>query len=294
MRLYTIESDNKQYVAVEGKDGRPVTLDSLGINVKDMNDLILHFDEMRFLIADRLEKEITEETVREYRIKAPIPVPAQDVICLGVNYRSHIEETVDVLDFTKKTDTVYFSKRVNTANDPDGIIPSYDFVDSLDYEVELGVILKKDALDVPVEAAADYIFGYTIINDVSARNLQFKHQQWYRGKSLDGYTPMGPCIVTADEVKDVRNLDIRCYVNNEKRQESNTKNMITSVEEAISELSQGMILKAGTIIATGTPGGVAMGMKPPVYLKSGDEIRCEIQGIGSLVNKVGYQIQQMY
>lgn len=136
--------------------------------------------------------------------------------------------------------------------------------------------------------------GYTIINDVSARNLQFKHQQWYRGKSLDGYTPMGPCIVTADEVKDARDLDIRCYVNNEKRQESNTKNMITSVEEAISELSQGMILKAGTIIATGTPGGVAMGMKPPVYLKSGDEIRCEIQGIGSLVNKVGYQIQQMY
>ena len=287
MRLYTIESENKQYVAVEGKDGRPVTLDSLGIIVKDMNELIQRFDEISLLIVGRLENETPKENGREYRIKAPIPVPVQDIICLGVNYRSHIEETVDVLDFTKKTDTVYFSKRVNKANDPEGIIPSYDFVDSLDYEVELGVILKKDALDVPVEAAADYIFGYTIINDVSARNLQFKHQQWYRGKSLDGYTPMGPCIVTADEVKDARDLDIRCYVNNEKRQESNTKNMITSVDEAISELSQGMILKAGTIIATGTPGGVAMGMKPPVYLKSGDEIRCEIQGIGSLVNKVG-------
>ncbi len=287
MRLYTIESENKQYVAVEGKDGRPVALDSLGINVKDMNELIRRFDEMSLTITGRLEKDKPKEIGREYIIKAPIPIPVQDIICLGVNYRSHIEETVDVLDFTKKTDTVYFSKRVNTANDPEGIIPSYDFVDSLDYEVELGVILKKDALNVPIAAAADYILGYTIINDVSARNLQSKHQQWYRGKSLDGYTPMGPCIVTADEIKDAHDLDICCYVNNEKRQESNTKNMITSVEEAISELSQGMLLKAGTIIATGTPGGVAMGMKPPVYLKSGDEIRCEIQGIGSLVNKVG-------
>ncbi len=287
MRLYTIESENKQYVAVEGKDGRPVALDSLGINVKDMNELIRRFDEMSLTITGRLEKDKPKEIGREYIIKAPIPIPVQDIICLGVNYRSHIEETVDVLDFTKKTDTVYFSKRVNMANDPEGIIPSYDFVDSLDYEVELGVILKKDALNVPIAAAADYILGYTIINDVSARNLQFKHQQWYRGKSLDGYTPMGPCIVTADEIKDAHDLDICCYVNNEKRQESNTKNMITSVEEAISELSQGMLLKAGTIIATGTPGGVAMGMKPPIYLKSGDEIRCEIQGIGSLMNKVG-------
>ena len=287
MRLYTIESENKQYVAVQGKDGNPVTMDSLGISVKDMNELIRLFDEISPLIAGRLEKETQEETIREYRIKAPIPVPAQDVICLGVNYRSHIEETVDVLDFTKKTDTVYFSKRVNTANDPDGIIPSYDFVDSLDYEVELGVIIGKDALNISVEQAADHILGYTIINDVSARNLQFKHQQWYRGKSLDGYTPMGPCIVTADEIDDAHNLNICCYVNDEKRQESNTKYMITSAEEAISELSQGMLIKAGTIIATGTPGGVAMGMKPPIYLKSGDEIRCEIQGIGSLVNKVG-------
>jgi 2-keto-4-pentenoate hydratase/2-oxohepta-3-ene-1,7-dioic acid hydratase in catechol pathway len=138
---------------------------------------------------------------------------------------------------------------------------------------------------VSVEEAADHILGYMIINDVSARNLQFKHQQWYRGKSLDGYTPMGPCIVTKDEIGDPHDLEICCYVNDEKRQDSNTKYMITTVEEAISELSQGMTLKAGTIIATGTPGGVAMGMKPPVYLKKGDVIRCEIKGIGSLVNR---------
>ena len=286
MRLYTIEVNDKVYEAVENGNKKLVTLDSMGIHVNDMNDLIARFDELRDTIEKALAANENAGTeAGEYHIKAPIPLPMQDVVCLGVNYHDHIKETVDVLDFTKKKDAVYFSKRVNRANDPDGNIPVYDFVDALDYEVELGVILKKDAFNVTVEEAADVILGYTIINDVSARNLQFKHQQWYRGKSLDGYTPMGPCIVTKDEIGDAHDLEICCCVNDEKRQESNTKYMITTVEEAISELSQGMTLKAGTIIATGTPGGVGMGMKPPVYLKSGDVIRCEIKGIGSLVNR---------
>ncbi|MCR4584512.1 MAG: fumarylacetoacetate hydrolase family protein [Lachnospiraceae bacterium] len=288
MKLYTVEVNNQQYVAAENRNKKLVTLDSMGIKVKDMNELIVRYDELRDGIGKALAvNENAGMEAGEYRIKAPIPVPWQDVICLGVNYRAHIEETVDVLDFTKKADTVYFSKRVNTANDPDGMIPVYDFVDSLDYEAELGVILKKDALNITVEEAAAYIFGYTIINDVSARNLQFKHQQWYRGKSLDGYTPMGPCIVTADEIRNAHDLAISCYVNDEKRQESNTGYMITTVEEAIAELSQGMTLKSGTIIATGTPGGVGMGMKPPVFLKKKDVVKCEIEGIGSLVNTVG-------
>ena len=118
------------------------------------------------------------------------------------------------------------------------------------------------------------------------RDIQLKHQQWYFGKSLDGYTPMGPCIVTADEIDNVHDLDITCYVNGEKRQSSNTGYMITTVEEAIAELSQGMTLSAGTMIATGTPGGVGMGMKPPVYLGSGDVVRCEIENIGVLENTV--------
>ncbi len=283
MRLVTIRYHEKEYVTVQADNGM-ITLESVGINVSDMNELVRRYDELCGEIKSGIDgAHVIAEG--QYDLLAPIPVPLQDVICLGVNYREHIEETVDVLDFTKKKDAVYFSKRVNRANDPDGNIPVYDFVDALDYEVELGVILKRDAINVTVEEASDYILGYTIINDVSARNLQFKHQQWYRGKSLDGYMPMGPYIVTKDEIEDPHNLEVRCYVNDEKRQESNTKNMITSVEEAISELSQGMMLKAGTIIATGTPGGVAMGMKPPVYLKSGDVIRCEIQGIGSLENR---------
>ena len=285
MRLTTIKYQGNECVAVQTEDGI-VTLESVGVQVADMNELVKRYDELQNVITEKIvgAKVLAKE---EYKVLAPIPVPMQDVVCLGVNYHDHIKETVDVLDFTKKKDAVYFSKRVNRANDPDGNIPVYDFVDALDYEVELGVILKKDAFNVTVEEAADVILGYTIINDVSARNLQFKHQQWYRGKSLDGYTPMGPCIVTADEIGNAHDLEICCYVNDEKRQESNTKYMITTVEEAISELSQGMTLKAGTVIATGTPGGVGMGMKPPVYLKFGDVIRCEIEGIGSLMNTVG-------
>ncbi len=286
MRLYTIRHNGEEKVAVRNEHGM-VMLDSVDIRVSDMNELIGRYDELADLIRTRMGTADDVLKDGSYEILAPVPVPLQDIICLGVNYKEHIEETVNILDFTKKKDAVYFSKRVNRANDPDGEIPVYDFVDSLDHEVELGVILKKDAIDVSVEDAGEYILGYTIINDVSARNLQFKHQQWYRGKSLDGYTPMGPCIVTSDEIGDPHDLAIRCFINDEMRQDSNTSLMITTVEEAISELSQGMTLKAGTIIATGTPGGVCMGMKAPVFLKDGDIVRCEIEGIGQLVNRCG-------
>ena len=283
MRLYTVELDGDERVVVENTDKQLVALDSIGIKVSNMNELINRFDELK----DGIENNIKNgNEIKNYKILAPIPVPKQDIICLGVNYKEHIDETTDIVDFTNKQDAVYFSKRVNRCNKPDGIIPVYDFVDSLDYEVELGVILKKDAFQVSVEDAVDYIFGYTIINDVSARNIQLKHQQWYLGKSLDGYTPMGPCIVTEDDIKDVHNLVLECYVNGEKRQSSNTAYMITTIEEAISELSQGMTLKAGTIIATGTPGGVGMGMTPPKFLQHGDVVSCRISYIGELVNTI--------
>lgn len=306
MRLYTIEYKGQELPAVMGQSGAMYTLESLGIHVKDMNELIVRFDSLREEIGQKIDgagaADFAQGAATEadgcvsntvacapgtYRVLAPVPVPMQDVICLGVNYMSHMNDMTQGLNFTKKQDTIYFAKRVNRANDPGGRIPLYDFVDSLDYEVELGVILGRDAFCVSREEALSYVLGYTIINDVSARNVQRRHQQWYRGKSLDGYTPMGPCIVTADEIGDVHDLDISCFVNDEKRQSSNTAYMITTVEEAIAELSQGMTLKAGTIIATGTPGGVAMGMDPPKFLKKGDVVRCGIGGIGELVNVVG-------
>jgi 2-keto-4-pentenoate hydratase/2-oxohepta-3-ene-1,7-dioic acid hydratase in catechol pathway len=159
-----------------------------------------------------------------------------------------------------------------------------DICDSLDYETELGVVIGRQAKDVKASDALDYIFGYTIVNDVSARNLQTKHKQWYFGKSLDGFTPMGPCIVSKDEFDGIPELDIKTFVNGELRQSSNTANLITGIPEIIEILSAGMTLEPGTVIATGTPSGVAMGMDPPDFLQDGDEVVCEIEGIGRLVN----------
>ena len=149
------------------------------------------------------------------------PRPRQDVICLGMNYRDHAKEAAqyDAEAFaTERPAAVYFSKRVSRAGDPDGIIPRYEgLVERLDYEAELAVILSKEARNVKAEEAENYIFGYTVLNDVSARDLQTGHKQWYFGKSLDGYTPMGPCIVTADDIAFPPALDISCKVNGELR-----------------------------------------------------------------------------
>ena len=286
MKFYTLLCNGKEITAAAGKSGKLYALETMGVSVENMNALIDNWDALREKIKAGLENASESEALKDYKILAPIPEPKQDVVCLGVNYHDHKKEAAAGIDFVKTADTIYFAKRVNRANDPDGMIPNYDFVDSLDYEAELGVVLGRDAFHVSPEEARNYIFGYTIINDVSARNVQKRHQQWYLGKSLDGYTPMGPCIVTLDEIGDPHELDIRCYVNDELRQNSSTRYMITTVEEAISELSQGMTLQKGTVIATGTPAGVAMGMNPPVWLKSGDKVRIEIENIGALENTV--------
>ena len=226
----------------------------------------------------------------ELRLLAPIPEPRQDVICLGMNYMDHSAEAAKwgKDDFVKNAGkAVYFSKRAAYIVGPGGEIdPHFDIVDGLDYEAELAVVLGKDAYRVSKEDAFDYVLGYSVLNDVSARNLQKAHKQFYFGKSLDTHTVMGPWIVTRDELPWPPEYGIRCYVNGELRQDSNTRNMIFGVAEVISELSQGMTLKAGTIIAMGTPAGVGMGSVPPRYLGSGDIVRCEIDGIGVLENKV--------
>lgn len=226
----------------------------------------------------------------ELCLLAPIPEPRQDVICLGMNYMDHSAEAAKwgKDDFVKNAGkAVYFSKRAAYIVGPGGEIdPHFDIVDGLDYEAELAVVLGKDAYRVSKEDAFDYVLGYSVLNDVSARNLQKAHKQFYFGKSLDTHTTMGPWIVTRDELPGAPELDIRCFINGEKRQDSNTRYMIFGVAEVIAELSQGMTLKAGTIIAMGTPAGVGMGFEPPKYLACGDVVRCEIDGIGVLENPV--------
>lgn len=220
---------------------------------------------------------------------APIPRPRQDVICLGINYKAHADEAEQYSTEFKKERPIpiYFSKRVTEAVGPEGFIESHPgLVERLDYEAELAVVIGKTARNVPAEQAAEYIFGYTVLNDVSARVLQTSHKQWYFGKSLDGFTPIGPCIVTADEIPFPPKLKISTSVNGELRQDSTTDFLITGIADIIAELSSGMTLLPGTIIATGTPSGVGMGFDPPKFLKSGDIVECTIEKIGTLRNTV--------
>ena len=223
------------------------------------------------------------------KLLAPIPRPRQDVICLGINYKAHADEAEQYSTEFKKERPIpiYFSKRVTEAVGPEGFIESHPgLVERLDYEAELALIIGKTARNVPAEQAAEYIFGYTVLNDVSARVLQTSHKQWYFGKSLDGFTPIGPCIVTADEIPFPPKLKISASVNGEKRQDSTTDLLITGIADIIAELSSGMTLLPGTIIATGTPSGVGMGFDPPKFLKSGDIVECAIEKIGTLRNTV--------
>lgn len=228
--------------------------------------------------------------ISDAKLLAPIPNPKQDIICLGINYMAHAEESARYKKESfngERPYAVYFSKRVNEAVNPEEGIQSHtDLVDSLDYEAELAVIIGKEAKNVPEEQAKDYIFGYTIINDVSARNIQNRHKQWYFGKSLDGFLPMGPCIVTADALPYPPRLSIQSRVNGELRQDSNTELLIFGISYVISELSRGMTLKPGTIISMGTPAGVGMGFDPPKFLKVGDRVECRVEGIGVLSNPV--------
>ena len=252
----------------------------------DMNTLIETLPPAAFAATSAVKPVPLEDVT----LLAPIPRPRQDVICLGMNYRDHEKEAAkyDAEAFKKeKPAAVYFSKRVSRAGDPDGDIPRYEgLVERLDYEAELAVILGKPARNVKAEEAGDCIFGYTILNDVSARDLQTGHKQWYFGKGLDGFTPMGPCILTADETAFPPALDISCTVNGEERQRSNTALLIHSIGEVVEELSAGMTLLPGTIIATGTPAGVGMGFDPPRFLKSGDVVECAVRGIGTLRSTV--------
>ena len=301
MRFYTAVINDKEELLVGFEQGaRAYRLSLLArlvpkLAFADMNALVMGWNEevkaaLASLAANEDVLSGAAVNVDELQLCAPIVHPRQDVVCLGINYDAHAQEAGRFSDEAfggERPYTIYFSKRVSCATATKELVPSYKgLVDSLDYECELGVVLGKDCKGVTKEEAKQYIFGYTIINDISARNLQTRHKQWYLGKSLDGFTPMGPCIVTADEIGDEQSLEISCTVNGELRQSSNTKYMIQTVCGAISELSQGMTLQAGTIIATGTPAGVGMGMQPPQFLQTGDVVECRIAKIGVLTNTI--------
>ncbi|SKC85697.1 fumarylacetoacetate hydrolase family protein [Maledivibacter halophilus] len=257
---------------------------------ESMNEFIEMSDADLIKDMERVIKDNNFEGIPESDVKlcAPIPYPKRNIICLGKNYIDHAKETQGLPGGTEDIPKfpIYFSKIASPAiGDGDIILNHSEITDMVDYEVELAVVIGKDGINIKKEEAEDYIFGYTIINDVSARNIQRKHGQWFKGKSLESHCPMGPYIVHKSKIPFPVELEIMSKVNGEVRQNSNTKNLIFDIPYIISDLSKGMKLKVGDIIITGTPAGVGLGFKPFKFLKPGDIVECYIEGIGSLTNK---------
>jgi 2-keto-4-pentenoate hydratase/2-oxohepta-3-ene-1,7-dioic acid hydratase in catechol pathway len=263
---------------------RVLPLREAGFAFADMNELIVRASREELDAMGKAQGEGLP--LGSVRLLAPIPRPLQDLLCLGLNYSAHAAEAARFPREALAIQTpapIFFSKRVHYAPGSGEPIPAHaDLTEKLDFENELAVVIGRDAKNVPEEEVADYIFGYTIVNDVTARDVQTGYGQWYFGKSLDGFTPMGPCIATADEFAYPPCLAISSTVNGQLRQNGNTGDMIHDIDEIVSELSQGMTLKAGTVIATGTPKGVAMGMGGDNFLRPGDVVSCFIEGIGEL------------
>ena len=216
------------------------------------------------------------------RILSPVPRPPRNIFCVGRNYSEHAKERgVDV-----PTIPVFFTKPPTAVTGHDAPVTHWPGTQNLDYEVELAVVIGRRGRDIPKSKAYDYVFGYTILNDITARDLQKKHTQWFKGKSLDTFAPMGPWIIHKSALPNPHGLRIALRVNGETRQEGTTADMIFRIDELIEVLSAGMTLEPGDLIATGTPSGVAAGFDPPRWLKVGDVVEAEVEGIGILRNRI--------
>lgn len=228
------------------------------------------------------------------RLLAPIPRPARNIICVGKNYHEHAREfhhsgfDAGAIGSEIPEQPIFFSKLPSTVIGPGEPIPAHlDATQSVDYEHELAVVIGKRGRGIPKAQAFEYIFGYTIINDVTSRTLQQRHKQWFLGKSLDGFCPMGPAILTIDAVPDVGVLRLLTRINGEVRQDARVADLIFDIPTLIEILSAVITLEPGDLIATGTPAGVGIGFKPPKYLKKGDVVALTIDAIGELINPVG-------
>jgi 2-keto-4-pentenoate hydratase/2-oxohepta-3-ene-1,7-dioic acid hydratase in catechol pathway len=225
------------------------------------------------------------------KLDAPIPLPRRNIFCSGVNYRAHAAEwrqggfdaAPDAQD--EPDEPVIFSKVPECVIGPGAAIRIPDASSAIDYEAELAVVIGKAGVRISASRAMDHVWGYTAFNDVTARDLQRKHRQWLIGKSLDTFGPMGPWLVSADEL-DAADTRVRCFVNGELRQDASTRDLIFGIPRLIESISAGITLRPGDIIATGTPSGVGIGFNPPKFLQRGDRVKVEIEGIGALENPV--------
>ncbi len=302
----TIAIPNIRIGIVQGNEVIDVDLAARALNIiphEQMLDLLDHYEQgMRELhaILDKAGgrsfsevKTFTEigavHDLSGVQLAAPIPRPRKNIMCLGWNYAEHAQETARLRGQETNVPEypVIFTKAPTTVNSPYGnIVIDPAVSEQIDWEVELAVIIGKSGKNIREEDALSHVFGYTVLNDVSARDLQSRHKQFFKGKSIDGYCPMGPWIVTADEIGDPQQLMVRLRVNGVTKQEANTNMMIFPIHTIIAILSKGMTLEPGDIIATGTPSGVGFARNPPEFLKAGDVMETEVEGIGTLRNVV--------
>lgn len=284
---------------------RPGVIVSDGQRILDIGYLMPKVDSVLSLIAlgssalETLESLLKSPppqaivSLKDAKIVAPIPEPRRNIFCVGKNYYDHAKEFHDSgFDASAGKDAVpehpiYFSKSFTSVIGPNEPIPaSADWTNSVDYEVELAVVIGKAGRGIKKADAYDHVFGYTIINDVTSRTLQQQHKQWFLGKNFDGFCPMGPWLVTSGDVGNVEELTVSTHVNGELRQSAKVKDLIFDVPTLIESLSAVMTLLPGDIIATGTPAGVGLGFSPPKFMKPGDVVAVEISKLGRLENPV--------
>ena len=264
-------------------------------------DLSERFDSMLALVEEGepaleearslAEKADPLAEIAEVDLRAPIPHPRRNVFCMGWNYLTHFEEGQGRREGQGKELPEYptfFDKPTTTVIGPYDSIPfDPNFSEKMDYEAELAVVIGRTGRSIPAAEAMDYVFGYTIANDVTARDVQRRHGgQWLKGKGMDGSCPLGPWIVTADEIVDPQNLQVQCHVNGVEKQDSNTRYMVFPIARLVEELSLAMTLLPGDILLTGTPEGVGYARTPPEYLSPGDEVTVTITGIGEITNRI--------
>lgn len=282
MKLARFDAGQGPQIGVVVDDG-VIDLARAGVSTSDMIEVIKGGDAMLGQIRAAIAGKSADHALADVKLLAPIPNPPK-IMAIGMNYQKHLEEAIS-LGMKPPQNQFWFNKQTSCVSGPfDPIEPGV--TQELDYEVELGAIIGTPCKGATAENALSHIYGYTVINDVSARDWQRHSPTFTMGKSFDTHGPIGPWIVTADEIPDPQALDIKCMVNGEVRQNSNTSDMLHKIVDQITYLSTAFTLEPGDIIATGTPEGVGVAMNPQVFLQPGDVVRCEVEGIGAIENVV--------
>jgi 2-keto-4-pentenoate hydratase/2-oxohepta-3-ene-1,7-dioic acid hydratase in catechol pathway len=304
MRLVTFTRRNEQRIGLIGpqeqiidlaevdrryvKSGNSASLSSMQAFIEAGNKAVQVARKAEQLVGGKSSDDVKKLAANEVllrpnqvKLMAPIPVPRKNVVMLGVNYREHVDEGAKAraMEIKYPEWPVFFTKPSTAVIGHMGKVVQHKVTDRLDWEVELAVVIGKKGRDIPKEKAYDYVFGYTVCLDMTARDLQRKHGQWFKGKSLDTFCPMGPWIVHKSALKDPQQVRLVCRVNGEVMQDGN---MIFDIPTTIESLSAGLTLEPGDMISTGTPSGVGFARTPPVFLKPGDKVEGEVQGIGNL------------